>query len=75
MVAQVPANRWTGTALTTSSTLIFSNNKIPDPDTRPPIEPIIIASVGSTYAQDAVIDTKPAIGPVIMNIGSGFFIT
>ena len=48
IVAQVPANKWTGTALTTSSTFIFSNNKIPDPDTIPPIAPIIIASVGST---------------------------
>ena len=26
----------------------LGNNKIPDPDTKPPIEPIIIASVGST---------------------------
>ena len=39
------------------------------------MDPIIIASVGSTNAQDAVIETSPAIGPVIINIGSGFFIT
>ena len=35
--------------------------------------PIKIASAGSTYAQDAVIETNPASGPVIINNGSGFF--
>ena len=36
---------------------------------------MIIAFEGATKAQDAVIETNPAIGPVIINIGSGFFIT
>ena len=62
-----------GIALTTSSILTFSSNTIVEPEIIPPMLPIKIASAGSTYAQDAVIETNPASGPVIINNGSGFF--
>ena len=45
------------------------------PDKTPATAPIIIAFAGETKAQDAVIPTNPAIGPVIINIGSGFLKT
>ena len=58
-----------------TSIFIFSSNTIVEPEIIPPMLPIKIASDGFTYAQEAVIDTKPAKGPEIINIGSGFFIT
>ena len=62
-VPQIPANKWTGIAPTTSSIFNLISNWDPNTTIAPPIPPIIIARKGDGIKGSAVIATRPPRAP------------